>query len=207
MINDNVVSKSGSQGASGPSPEGTAERCPGLRPISTCLDVFRQYSHRIVIWAGALTGLSRVTQRLWRGVRRACPERSRENPPRRCLFYPCCLELFDHEPAPHGGLLSFRATNIHTAIARESTIHPEFTDIAQTSGRKMITVHERMYPSHPVLTLQQILLSEASVVESLSSIGKMTPPRFLRLRSGQALRLRATSAVLRDQSVRRSAQG
>jgi putative endonuclease len=50
---------------------------------------------------------------------------------------------------------------IRTAIAREKqvkgwrrekklnlirTIDPEFKDLAQTWGRKMITVHEKMYP-------------------------------------------------------------
>ena len=33
----------------------------------------------------------RVTQRLWRGV----------EGPRRCLFYPCCSELFDHRNPTH----------------------------------------------------------------------------------------------------------
>jgi putative endonuclease len=51
--------------------------------------------------------------------------------------------------------------DIRTAIAREKqrkgwrrekklnlirTIHPEFKDLAQTWGWKMITVHEKMYP-------------------------------------------------------------
>jgi putative endonuclease len=54
-----------------------------------------------------------------------------------------------------------RYENIRTAIAREKqlkgwrrakklnligTINPEFKDLAQTWGWKMITVHERMYP-------------------------------------------------------------
>jgi putative endonuclease len=52
-------------------------------------------------------------------------------------------------------------TDIRTAIAREKqlkgwrrekklnlirTINPEFKDLAQTWGWKMITVHEKMYP-------------------------------------------------------------
>jgi hypothetical protein len=49
--------------------------------------------------------------------------------------------------------------------------------------------------------------SRAWVVEKLRAAKvSQAPPRFLRLRSGQALRLRATSAVSRDPSVRRSAQ-
>jgi hypothetical protein len=55
--------------------------------------------------------------------------------------------------------------DIRTAIAREKqlkgwrrakklnlirTINPEFKDLAQTWGRKMITVHEKMYRDHQV---------------------------------------------------------
>src|SRR5271170_7684855 len=36
--------------------------------------------------------IDRVTQRLWRGV----------EGPRRCLFYPCCSELFDHRSPTTG---------------------------------------------------------------------------------------------------------
>jgi hypothetical protein len=70
-----------------------------------------------------------VPQRLWRGV----------EGPRRCLFYPCCSELFNHRArtgrAPHDPSLELIRT-----------INPELKDLAQTWGWKMITVHEKMYP-------------------------------------------------------------
>jgi hypothetical protein len=64
--------------------------------------------------------------------------------------------------------------DIRTAIAREKqlkgwrrakklnlipTIHPEFKDLAQTWGWKMITVHEKMYPRPSSVYRTRILLS------------------------------------------------
>ena len=56
------------------------------------------------------------------------------------------------------------------------------------------------------LASRQILLSGRGGRKAPSSIGKIGTAEVLRLRSGQALRLRATSAVSRDKSVRRFAQ-
>jgi hypothetical protein len=39
------------------------------------------------------------------------------------------------------------------------TIHPEFKDLAQTWGWKMITVHEKMYPRPSSVYRTRILLS------------------------------------------------
>ena len=99
-----------------------------------------------------------VSQCLWRGV----------EGPRRCLFYPCCLELFDRRARTGRPCLWLQAPalfegyeDIRTAIAREKdlkswrrkkklnlirTIHPEFKDLAQTCGWKLISVHEKIYP-------------------------------------------------------------
>jgi hypothetical protein len=81
------------------------------------------------------------------------------------LVLPTPLGAFQPlKPAPGGPPRFFPGAeneNIRTAIAREKqlkrwrrekrlnlirTIHPEFKDFAQTWGRKMITVHEKMYP-------------------------------------------------------------
>jgi hypothetical protein len=53
---------------------------------------------------------------------------------------------------------------------------------------------------------QQILFPGFGGRKAPSSMGEMSTSGFPRLLSGQALRLRATSAVSRDKSVRRSAQ-
>jgi hypothetical protein len=67
-----------------------------------------------------------VPQRLWRGV----------EGPRRCYLTHAVRSFSTTEPAPGGPATVFPW----------STIHPEFKDLAQTWGWKMITVHEKMYP-------------------------------------------------------------
>src|SRR3984957_14724794 len=99
--------------------------------------------------------MDRVTQRLWRGG----------EGPRRCLITHAARSFSTTGPRHGFGrerLLSFEGyEDIRTAIAREKqlkgwrrakklklirSIHPEFKDLAQTWGWKMITVHEKMYP-------------------------------------------------------------
>jgi putative endonuclease len=97
--------------------------------------------------------MDRVTQRLWRGV---------EGPRRRLFIH--TVRSFSTTKARHGFgcecLLYIEGyEDIRTAIAREKqlkgwrrakklklirSIHPEFKDLAQTWGWKMITVHEKI---------------------------------------------------------------
>src|SRR6204780_480278 len=60
---------------------------PGLSPISA--NLFRMFFVKLPRNRHPERSASQidcVTQRLWRGVEE----------PRRCLFYPCCSELFDY---------------------------------------------------------------------------------------------------------------
>src|SRR5271156_2064017 len=83
-----------------------------------------------------------VPQRLWRGV----------EGPRRCLSYPRCSELFNHRARTgrprHSLSPEPRTENCRRAkmLNLIRTINPEFKDLAQTWGWKMITAHEKMYP-------------------------------------------------------------
>src|SRR5271156_1933010 len=113
--------------------------------------------------------IDRVTQRLWRGV----------EGPGRCLFSPCCSELFNHRAAPGGPRYGFFPGD-------------ENQELASTWGWKMIV------PVTIKCVSQQILLPGFSGRKAPSSMGKIS--------IAEVLRLRATSAVSRDQSVRRSAQ-
>jgi hypothetical protein len=139
--------------------------------------------------------INRVRQRLVRGV----------EGPRRCLSYPCCSHRSPHLAARHGLspgprtrtgsiLLSPAATFTFSAIR---TINPEFKDLAQTWGSKMITVHD--VPVTIKCVPQPILFSGFGGRKGPSSMGKIS--------TAEVLRLRATSAVSRDESVRRCAQG
>jgi len=94
-----------------------------------------------------------VAQRLWRGA----------EGPRRCLITHAARSFSTTGPRHGFGcerLLYFEGyEDIRTAIAREKqlkgwrrakklklirSIHPEFKDLAQTWGWKMITVHEKI---------------------------------------------------------------
>ena len=101
--------------------------------------------------------------------------------------------------------------DIRKAIAREKqlkgwrrekkldlirTINPEFKDLAQTWGWKMITVHEKCTRDRQVR--RQLLFYGLGGRKAPSSMGKISP--------AGVLRLRATSVVERDKAVRRSAQ-
>jgi hypothetical protein len=95
-------------------------------------------------------------------------------------------------PAEYGckRLLYFAGyEDIRTAIAREKqrkgwrrekklnvirTIHPEFNDLAQTWGWKMITVHEKMYRDHPVHTAASILFSGLGSRKAPNSMDKIS---------------------------------
>jgi hypothetical protein len=57
------------------------------------------------------------------------------------LIYPCCSELFNHRARNRGGPAA-----VFPPGRLIRTINPEFKDLAQTWGWKMITVHEKMYP-------------------------------------------------------------
>jgi hypothetical protein len=72
------------------SPEGTAEIT-----ALTCLGCFSSKLPQNRHPERSASPIDRVTQSLWRGV----------EGPRRCLFYPCCSELFDHRSPTTGSLV------------------------------------------------------------------------------------------------------
>jgi hypothetical protein len=95
----------------------------------------------------------RVIQRSVARSRRACPERSRRNLGGAYLAQ-AVRSFSTTQPAPG-------YEDIRIAVASDKqpkgwrrakklnligTINPEFKDLAQTWGWKMITVHEKMYP-------------------------------------------------------------
>jgi hypothetical protein len=133
------------------------------------------------------------------------------------LSYPCCSELFNHPArtgrARHGLSLE---EDIRTAIARRTTleeqlkgwqrakklnlirtINPEFEDLEQTWGWKMISTSEDL-PVTIKCVSHQILSSGAGGRKAPNSMGKIS--------AAEVLRLRATIDVSGNQSVRRSAQ-
>ena len=120
--------------------------------------------------------IDRVTQRLWRGV----------EGPRRCLFYPCCSELFNHR-ARTGGPYGF-------------SLGPRTKNLLASCYVRRLHLHSRQPYRHALhqCVSQQILLSGFG--------GRKAPSRMGKISIAEVLRLRATSAVSRDQSVRRSAQ-
>ena len=88
--------------------------------------------------------------------------------------------------------------DIRTAIAREKqlkgwrrekklnlicTINPEFKDLAQTWGWKMITVHEKMYPSPASSYRRKILFSGFGGRKGPNRMGKISILGVLRLRA------------------------
>src|SRR5271156_2404017 len=90
----------------------------------------------------------RVIQRLWRGV----------EGPRRCLSHPGCSELFNHRARAgrvcHGlsqgpesqelaSILLLKGWRRAKKLNLIRTMNPEFNDLAQSWGWKMITVHEK----------------------------------------------------------------
>ena len=111
-----------------------------------------------------------VPQRLWRGV----------EGPRRCLFYPCCSELFNRRALTgrpsHGLSLEPRTKNL----------------LASCYVRRLHV------PETIKCVSQQIVFSGFDGRKAPNSVGKIS--------TAEVLRLRATSAVARNQSVRRSAQ-
>jgi hypothetical protein len=78
---------------------------------ATCLGCFLSRLPQTRHPERSASQINRVTRRLWRGV----------EGPRRCLFYPCCSELFDHR------------SSLLTLIR---TINPEFIDLAQSWERR-----------------------------------------------------------------------
>jgi hypothetical protein len=105
---------------------------------------------------------------------------------------------------PSLGKKNSKAGDAKRSSTSIATINPEFKDLAQTWGWKMITVHEKMYPwpssgYHPVLGLRWSKSSEqheqdkhprGSVGYARDRLFDSAPP----------------SAVSRDKSVRRFAQ-
>jgi hypothetical protein len=93
---------------------------------------------------------------------------------------------------------AFQPPNLHRAAKKFNlirTVNPDFKDLAQTWGRKMITVHEKMYVTIQCVS-QQILMSGFGGRKAPSSMGKIS--------TAEVLRLRATSVVSRDQYVGRA---
>jgi hypothetical protein len=101
------------------------------------------------------------------------------------LFYLCCSELLDHRARTGRGPLRFFPG-------------AENQEPGSTWRSKMITVHEKMYP-RPSSPYRSRSCCRTSVVEKLRAA-------WVKMSTAGVLRLRATSAVSRDKSVRRSAQ-
>jgi hypothetical protein len=71
-----------------------------------------------------------------------------------------------HNEATLEGLLRLKGWRRDKKLNLIGTINPEFKDLAQTWGWKMITVHEKMYPG-PSSAYRSRSCSRASVVEKL----------------------------------------
>ncbi len=110
-----------------------------------------------------------VTQRLWRGV----------EGPRRCLFYPCCSELFDHRSP--------------TTICCDTHLM-----VMGTLFHAQVCAWSLNWGSIVRMTL--------SFFAGAGFGGRKAPNSMGKISTAEVLRLRATSAASRNPSVRRSAQ-
>ena len=142
-----------------------AELSPGLRPISANLSrvfFFKLPQNRHPERSAAQ--IDRVTRRLWRGV----------EGPRRCFIYPCRSELFNHRSQTRffpgaenaaSACSTLKATHYSHSHRRGKTTQrlaarkeaqPHWDDQSHRQRSctdlewKMITVHKKMYPDHPV---------------------------------------------------------
>jgi len=119
-----------------------------------------------------------VTQSWWRGVEE--PVLSEVEGTSAVLILPMLLGAFQ-PPVSHRGTCYVR--RLHLPSCHTGTLYIDVTG----------NLHLRVMSGFCGRNLR-------------AACENQEPPRFLRLRSGQALRLRATSAVSRGQSVRRSTQ-
>jgi hypothetical protein len=78
-------------------------------------------------------------------------------------------------------------------------INPEFKDLEQSWGWKMITVHEKMYvPVAIKCVSQQILLSGVGGRKAPNSMGEMSTAGVLRLRATKRCITRSIGEALRS---------
>ena len=152
-----------------------------------------------------------MTQRLWRGV----------EGPRRCLIYPCCSELFDHR-SPTTGSAAIRTgwSRVHLFTHGNHLPSPclckvfelgidRAIEVSFFARRQPLSCFPRRWPCEYCVDfrVEQALQRSRPQGKTLSGFGgRKAPSSRGKLSTAKVLRIRATSAVSRDKSVRRSAQ-